>query len=143
MSEKAPIERARERLLEQLPALVDEYIDTARAEGTTQAFDRLMGFALKAVDGLQVDPKAGQYANLPVIHVSFGPGMQLTVEPGQAPPAPLPLVEEVTDATPPAVLPDDPLDLLPAPEPTPTELAEREVLEALAAAGSAMVMEPD
>lgn len=74
---KVRIDAFRQEFLEELPALAREYIDTARSEATTAAFEKVMNTALKVIEGLQVQEKKDQYANLPVIHVSFGPGMQM------------------------------------------------------------------
>lgn len=143
---KDQIEAFRREFFQELPSLAREYIDTARSEGTTQAYEKVMNTAFKAIEGLEVERKKDVYANLPVIHVSFGAGVQMTqvVEP----PTP---AADVTDAEPRPVkspfassaakawdeLPDNPTDLLPStlsPE-------EQATLQALNLAGSAMALE--
>lgn len=138
------ISQFRQEFLTELPSLAREYIDTARSEATTAAFEKVMNTALKVIEGLEVQQKKDVYANLPVIHVHFGPAMEMatTVEPAA--------VAAVTDVEPKVqspfhtsssaafgTLPDDPLDLLPAPS-TPEE---EEVLASLSLASSAMALE--
>lgn len=150
-ADKSNIDLARERLLSELPDLVEQYIDTARTEGTTQAYDRLMGFALKAIEGLQVNAKPDPYANMPVIHVSFGSNMQMVTTVEAAPEeTPVPVLPNIVDAVaklpapaaqeaPLQALPDDPLELLDAPPPASAE--EQAVLDALAGSLTAMAFD--
>lgn len=145
---KDQIDQFRQEFLQELPILAREYIDTARAEATTAAFEKVMNTALKVIEGLEVEKKKDVYANLPVIHVSFGPGMQLatTVEP-----APEAAPEDVTDVEAKPVkspfgtssrenweLPDDPTKLL---EPVPVDPDDAATLAALNLAGSAMALD--
>lgn len=157
-SPKAKLDAFRKEFLDELPSLAREMIDTARAEGTTQAYEKVMNTAMKVVEGVQVDVKKDQYANLPVIHVSFGPGMQMaTTITTPAPEIPTADVVDVqaketvfspfrTSAsaefgTAPAQLPDDPLDLLADPATAASTQDEDAVLEALTLAGSAMALD--
>jgi hypothetical protein len=148
------ISEARNVLVDELPVVLRAFIDTVRAEGTSQAYDRLASFALKAVPDLQVNAKPDQYANLPTIHFTIGPGLAMTttvaaapvpapdaditdVEPKSQAPAALmsPIPAEVRQAAQEWLdsLPDDPLDLLEVPE----------TLAALTAAAGAMAMPDD
>lgn len=120
---KAAIAEFRRVFIDDLPDLAREYIDTARAEKTTAAMEKVMNTALKVIEGLQVDQAKNPYANLPVINFHIGSDTTVTTSVEQ--PA---LVEDVTprrvvspfqtsaakawDETTPESLPADPLDLL-------------------------------
>lgn len=143
---KDQIDLFRQEFLTELPSLAREYVDTARSEGTTASYEKVMNTALKVIEGLEVEKKKDVYANLPVIHVSFGPGMQMTTEVVPEPVVP----DEVTDVTPKSpfassaskdfgTLPDNPLDLLSGPEPASEE--DDDTLRALSLAGSAMALD--
>ena len=140
------IDGFRQEFLRELPLLAREYVDVARSEGTTAAYEKVMNTALKVIEGLQVQEKKDPYANLPVINITFGPGMQLAT---QVEPAPLP-EPQVQDVQPKVAspfassssaafgtLPDDPVDLLPAP----ADPESAEVLAALDLAANAMVLD--
>lgn len=143
---KEKIDAFRREFLDELPDLAREYIDTARAESTTAGYEKVMNTALKVIEGLQVQERKDIYANLPVIHVTFGPSMEMAT---QIAPAPVPDADQVVDVEVKSpfgssaskdfgTLPPDLLDLLPAPVPT---AAEQETLDALALAGSAMALD--
>lgn len=158
-SPKAKLDEFRKEFLDELPNLAREMIDTARAEGTTAAYEKVMNTAMKVVEGVQVDVKKDQYANLPVIHVSFGPGMQMATTITPAAPVVELAGDEVVDVEPrqPAspfrtsasqafgtapALPDDPLDLLAEPTADPVRTQDEDaVLEALTMAGSALALD--
>jgi hypothetical protein len=146
--QKAKIAQFRQEFLNELPALAREYIDTARAESTTQAFEKVMNTAVKVIEGLQVAEKADKYANLPVINFTIGAGVQVTTieAAAQVPAVPNP---DVTDVEPKPVspfkdsghdwsLPDNPTDLLPSPD----EPGAAATLAALDLASGAMAL-PD
>lgn len=144
---KVQIDAFREEFLQELPQLAREYVDTARAEATTAAYEKVMNTALKVIDGLEVQKQKDVYANLPVIHISFGPGMEMAtqVELPKEVPA---LVEDVTPKEtwpfPQSAhtLPDDPLELLAAPDiGNPISPEDDETLNALSLASSAMALD--
>lgn len=137
---KVQIDLFREEFLAELPQLAREYVDTARAEATTAAYEKVMNTALKVIDGLEVQKQKDIYANLPVINISFGPGMQMAtqVEASKEVPA-----IEATDVEPKETwpfptsahaLPDNPLELLEAP-------ADPEMQLALDLASSALALD--
>lgn len=70
-STQAKIDEFRKKFIDRLPYLADEFIDSARAENTPDAYKKLMDFSLKVVEGLEVD-KRGAYDNLPMVNVYIG-----------------------------------------------------------------------
>lgn len=153
VSPKVQIDAFREEFLTELPLLAREYVDTARAEGTTAAYEKVMNTALKVIDGLEVQKQKDIYANLPVINITFGPAMQMatqieatpeerpaieagditTVEPKETWPFPRSARDEGAAKSAHA-LPEDPLQLLEASE-------DDETLTALSLASSAMALD--
>lgn len=137
---KAQIDAFRQEFLAELPALAREYVDTARAEQTTAAYEKVMNTALKVIEGLAVQEKKDPYANLPVIHVSFGPGMQMATvveAPAAQEPETAPGVIDVQVKA----LPDDVLDLLPTPDAAAPTEEEAAVLATLDLAASLMALD--
>lgn len=141
------IAQFRKEFLEDLPELGRAYRETALAEGTTAAMEKVMNTALKVIEGLEVEKKKDVYANLPVIHVSFGPGMlaTTTVEPAPQPTADTTDVVDVEPKSPFKdsssrefnTLPEDVTELLPAPE----SAEDAAILEALSLGSSAMALD--
>jgi hypothetical protein len=143
---KVQIDAFREEFLQELPQLAREYVDTARAEATTAAYEKVMNTALKVIDGLEVQKQKDIYANLPIINITFGPGMQMATQ-VEAAPVEAPAIEDATvkdewpfphsgrgdEPVSATALPDNPLELL--------ETQVDETLEALNLASSAMALE--
>lgn len=122
----------RQEFVDELPALAREMIDMARAENTTQAYEKVLNTAMKVVEGMQVAQKADPYANLPVIHMHIGSNTITTVVKAPAiQEAPGDVIDVEATLTPMPALEN-------APEPSEDELA---VLADLDLAASAMALD--
>ena len=155
---KSQVLEFRNTLLDELPLLARQYIDTARAEATTAAYEKVMNTALKVIEGLEVEKAKDKYANLPTINFILGADMQITTTVDAPAPTPVPKSPDVTDVTPKdplnpeesASLPHDPLELLHGheePDALPSQDAQaeqrrqEETLLTLELAGSALAMD--
>lgn len=129
----AKIEQFRQELVDELPTLARQYIDTARAEATTAAFEKVMNTALKVIEGLEVEKAKDKYANLPVINFVIGPDMHVTATVEPAPPVVDAQAREVTTQTPALAeaLPTNPLELLDGQEETPLPAHQGQEADAL------------
>lgn len=142
---KDSIDAARQAIVDDLPEMARKYADIALAEGTSQAFQRYFDTAAKIIPDLAANEKKDQYANLPMIHFTIGPGLQVTTTVEQPQ-----VTADVTDVEPKVAspfgasaskefdtLPEDVLDLLPV------SAEETQVRETLEAAAGAMAMPDD
>lgn len=138
----------RREILDELPNLAREMIDVARAEATPQAYEKVLNIALKTVEGMQVQEKKDPYANLPVIHMTINGGSVTTQVSAPEPIAAIDVQATVLPDAPTSpfgasasktwAMPADPTELL---DSTPMDADQQAVLDALTAAGSAMVMD--
>jgi hypothetical protein len=112
----AQIAQLRTKLAESVEFAWDRFIDAAEAEGTTQAWQRVVSEMAKQLPGLAVQEKKDPYANLPTINFTIGPNMQLTATVEAAPSEAVEVVDveakEATNVAEIAALPEDTLALL-------------------------------
>lgn len=114
--QKTQVAEFRDIFLDELPVLAAQYIDVARAEGTTAAYEKVMNTALKVIEGLEVAKKADPYANLPTINFHIGADMAVTATIEAAKPDVVDVEAKRVDPEWPFPrdnpLPDNPLELL-------------------------------